>query len=577
MKKLIQPHLAPQASLLILGGACMVITALTTAVLSTTLKPIFDDIFIGHRRELLQMVAVGVLVVFVLKGLSEYGAALCAEIAGQNMIISLQKKLFSHLVFLDLAFFRARHEGHVTSLLLHDVRTLKASVLQTLNGFLKEGVTVMALLFVIFRENAKLASIALGGFPLILFLLVSCGRNIRKISWDLSLETASLHTFFQQIFQNITLVKASHTEVQEMESLEMRLEKMSQHVVKTGRIRALIHPIMEILGGLAIVMVLVQASLQVIKGRQTTGSFLTFITALLFIYRPMKNIIHLNTQLQEGLAAAERIQSVLETEETIEKQARLPLMIVSHSSQIFRGDIRFEHVTFGYDTHSSVLQDVSCSFEGGKRLALVGPSGSGKTTLFHLLLRFYRPQQGKILWGGIDIATMNLLELRKHIAFVSQDIVLFDESVANNIRYGMNATEEEVRQAAHLAFADEFIETLPQQYEARIGANGVKLSGGQRQRLALARAFLRNAPLLLLDEATSSLDAVSEGKIRQATERLSQERTVLIIAHRFSTIEKADKIFVMSKGGILEQGTHEQLIEQQGLYERMALFGTSVA
>ncbi len=362
-----------------------------------------------------------------------------------------------------------------------------------------------------------------------------------------------------------------------MSALRHRLNSLFKKSIKACFIRASVHPIMEILGGFSIVVVILSGGLQVIQGTQTTGSFLTFITALLFIYQPIKKIIRCNSQLQEGLASAERIQEVLDLSQ-YNTQDVGPKLIITESAIDFGGPLIFEKVCFGYPGTHAIIQDLSCLFQGQKNSAIVGPSGAGKSTLFQLLLRFYFAQKGKILIGNTDILTIPLEKWRQCMAFVGQNIALFDESVAYNIGYGIkNVSLKAIERAAELAFADEFICKLPQGYNTTIGSNGVKLSGGQRQRIALARAFLKDAPLLFLDEATSSLDTISEGKIQKAIKRLTFQRTTLVIAHRLSTIESADCIFVMQNGRFIEQGSHQQLMRAKGFYEQLALFQESVA
>jgi subfamily B ATP-binding cassette protein MsbA len=550
----------------------MVVAALTTAFLAQCLKPIFDDIFIGHQKERLFYIALGVLSIFIIKGISEYGATLCMEHVGLRIMNSLQQHLFDHLVFLDLDFFRKSHEGHITSLLLNDIRTIKNSVLQATSGILNQGFTIVGLIYVMVHQNPSLSLASFVGLPLVMGLLVYSGRKVRAVALKLSRDTGSLQIFFQQIFQNIALVKAYHTEAQESLSLKSRLIKLTDQMMQVCRIRSLIHPIMEIMGGIAIVIVIVIGGVQVMEGTQTTGSFLAFITALLFVYRPLKTIIQMNTTLQEGLAATERIQDILMTQETLEKQARCTTHFIPQPKSLFHQDIVLDHVGFTYpEAHQPLFKALSCRFKGGMRSAIVGPSGAGKTTLFHLLLRFYRPQQGCIRLGDVDFSQVNLQNLREHMALVSQDISLFDDTIAANISYGMNASLDQIREASSLAFADEFIDSLPLGYQTPVGSQGVKLSGGQRQRISLARAFLRNAPILLLDEATSALDGTSEKKIQEATMRLSQERTTLIIAHRFSTIEHANTIFVLNHGDLVQEGSHTELIAMPGLYKELAL------
>jgi ATP-binding cassette, subfamily B, bacterial MsbA len=555
------------------GCLCMIVTAISTAVLATYLKPIFDDIFIGHKKELLYWISAGVLSVFSIKGISEYGGNLCMEYVGQKMMLNIQKHLFEHLLHLNLHFFKKNHGAELMSLMTNDVRLVRNSILQALTGILKESVTVISLVSVMFFENWFLSCIALIGFPLAILPLVYCGRKVRKLTHSLQEDVSSFQVFFQQIFQGIVLIKTSQTENQEIQNLKERLDRFFKKSLRAFSTKALIHPVMEIFAGFAIVFVIINGGMQVMTGDQTTGSFLTFITSLLFVYRPAKNILNLNNILQEGLAATERVFHLLRQP----KQKIYACISKGDDFSAHKKDICFQDVTFQYpEQQSPILKSFSCCFKGGQKSALVGYSGAGKTTLFYLLLQFYHLSKGMIKIGEQNIQDLDPKILRQEIAFVSQETMLFDDTIYHNIAYGCPwATKEDVYEASALAYADEFILQLPEKFQTRIGENGTRLSGGQRQRLAIARAFLKKASILLLDEATSALDNASEAKIQKALERLTYQKTTIMIAHRLSTIESADCIFVLKNGSIDDFGKHADLLQKGGLYRELTLLSSS--
>jgi ATP-binding cassette, subfamily B, bacterial MsbA len=561
----------PHRTRLALGVLCMMGSALTMALLTTRLKPVFDDIFIGHRQDRLFYVAGGVFILCIVRGICEYGSSLISEFTGQSMMDSLQKRLFGHMLTLDLEFFRGQHEGRLTALLLNDVRTLRQSVLTSLSGLCAQVLLVIGLLVVMVRENVQMTLLAGTILPLVGQIMAWCGRRVRSGSRQLAGEMDGLHIFFQQVLQNIMLIKAQYTQEQEAVRLDERLDKMRVQTAKVAGVRSLVHPMMELLGGAAIVAVIFVGGSQVIEGKKTAGSFFTFLMALLVIYRPLKLTIQLNSQLQEGMAAAERVHAMLSqapmNEAALSDQSgRLP------SRQDFQADLCFRNVNFAYPTREgNVLENLDFCLPAGKTTAIVGPSGAGKSTLFALLMRFYRPTQGQITLGDVPIDEFCLKPWRQALAFVSQESILFDDTVAANMAYGMNVDKQSLQEAARLACADEFIHDLPDGYQTIIGARGAKLSGGQRQRIALARAFLRDASLVLQDEPTSALDSLSESSVKEATARLCQGRTTLIIAHRLATIEHADHVIVLSKGRVVQQGAPSALMACDGLYRRLAL------
>ncbi len=562
-------YIKPHYVVLALGTFSMTLSGASTAMLTTYLKPLFDNLLMEHER--MGFVCTGILCFSLMKGISGYGSVLCVEYFEHKISQSFQKDLFSKILSLDLHFFYHNHRGNISSLLLQDVNVLKTSVASALISMINHGLCVFFLLIVMMRNNFFLAFVTFLSFSFILLPFTYFGKKVHKLTGKLQAYSAQLQVFFHQVFQNIMLVKTSNMENQEIASMDSQVNELFLKNMRISRFRALIHPVVELLATVAILVTLLYSALY---QNQTPGGFLSFLTALIFIYTPVREMVSLSTKLQGGLAVARRLFSILEKTAPEEVDARSHVSghsAVPHVPLDFGQPIIFRQVTFSYpEGERNILNDFSATFEGKKRIAIVGISGVGKTSILNLLLRFYHPQKGGIFLGNHDIRTIPLEEWRRNIAFVSQDIMLFDDTVFNNIRYGLqDATHHQVREAAAMAYADTFIEELPQGYDTMIGENGVRLSGGQRQRLVLARAFLRNSPLLLLDEATSSLDSIAEKNVQEALHKLMDNRTTFIVAHRLSTIESVDEIFVFENGAIVEHGKHEELLAKQGAYSRL--------
>ncbi|MDC0349383.1 ABC transporter ATP-binding protein/permease, partial [Alphaproteobacteria bacterium] len=417
-----------------------------------------------------------------------------------------------------------------------------------------------------FYQDPFLASISFFVFPVAILPIVRIGKRMRKVSISTQKETGFFLSLLKEIFQGARLVKAYGMEAYETDRAKKTIEDLFHLSIKSNRIKSLSSPIMETLGGVAIVVVISYGGYQVISGHSTAGAFFSFITALLLAYEPMKSLAKLNANLQEGLAATGRIFSTLDNKPKIQDTKEG----ATSSFVIEKGEVSFQRVSFAYEEGQKVLKNISLDIQRGQQIALVGQSGSGKSTLMNLILRFYEPTQGKIFVDGQPVEKISLHNLRKGLALVSQEVILFDDTVKANILYGRpEASFEEIVYAAKKAAAHKFIMALPKGYDTQIGESGVRLSGGQRQRLSIARAVLKNAPILLLDEATSSLDTESEHQVQKALDHLMKGRTSLIIAHRLSTVRRADKIFVLDKGEIVESGTHAQLLKKNTIYANL--------
>ncbi|MEB3702827.1 ABC transporter ATP-binding/permease protein [Candidatus Bealeia paramacronuclearis] len=564
VERLWREHISKYKKIIFFGLFCMGISASMTAALAKMLEPLFDDVFFVRNEDMLWIVAATVFTVFVLKGLSGFGDSMSMVYVGQKIIADIQKRLFSHFLDSDLAYFHARSSGELVSRFTNDVNMMRSAVTNSLTSLGKDTLSLIFLVGLMFYQDFNLAAIAFFVFPVAILPIVKIGKKMRKVSGNTQVEMATFNILLNQVFQGVRIVKSYAMESYERGRANVVIDTLCQLVIKSGRTRAASHPIMETLGGIAIVTVILYGGLQVIHGDRTTGTFISFITALLLAYEPLKRIANLNANLQEGLAAAVRVFEALDMKPTLKDKKDAQLLLVA------KGNIEISKVSFNYPSGKKALMDINIKIPGGKRIALVGPSGGGKSTLMNMIPRFYDVNEGKITIDGLDIRDVTMSSLRSQIALVSQEVILFDDTVRANIAYGrMGAKEEDIVKAATLAAAHEFILALPQGYDTIVGEQGIRLSGGQRQRLSIARAMLKNAPVLLLDEATSALDTESERQVQAALNRLMEGRTTLVIAHRLSTVMDADSIYVIEDGRVTEVGKHEDLMKNKKTYARL--------
>jgi ATP-binding cassette, subfamily B, bacterial MsbA len=562
--RLIREYVRPHRALFGLAFLAMALEAATTGALAKLIEPVLDEIFVARNANMLTPVALGVLVVFVFKALGGYLQALLLGQIGNRVVADMQKQLFRHLIHADLAFFQARQAGALVAHFTSDIRLLQSVVSNAFTSVGKDALTLMVLVGVMFWQDWRLAVIAFVVFPVAIYPISRLGRRMRKITTNAQHEVGTLASLLGQAFQGIRQVKADHQEGFEITRTSRTIDALMFIINKANRVRAAASPMMEALGGIAIVAVILYGGQQVIAGTKTTGNFFSFITAFLMAYEPVKRLSRLNTQLQEGVALCARVFQLMDIPATITEAADArPLRITG-------GTVTFAAARFAYADGTEAVKGISFTVSAGHKVALVGASGGGKSTLINLIPRFHDLTDGSISIDGQDIRSLTLESLRRQIALVSQDVVLFDDTVAGNIAYSRpEATEAEMIKAAKAAAAHEFITALPDGYQTRIGEHGVKLSGGQRQRLSIARALLKDAPILLLDEATSALDTESERRIQDALQHLMQGRTTLVVAHRLSTIQNADCIHVIDSGTIVESGQHSDLLAQGGAYARL--------
>jgi ATP-binding cassette, subfamily B, bacterial MsbA len=562
--RLLRDHVRPQLRWLVWAVLCMSCYAGATAGQAWIMQPILDHVFLAHDRLVLVLVPAAIIVLALLKAVSGYGQAVLMARIGQRVIADLQQRLFDHLIHSDLGYLVARGPGHVISRLTFDTQQLRLAVTTALTTVVRDFLTMLGLVGLMIHQDWQLASIALLGCPLAIWPIQRLGRRMRKVSRQTQTHMAKLASRLDQTFLGVRQVKADNREADESKRTGALIEELFGLNLKAARVNAINSPIMEAVGGCAVAIVVLYGGSQVLAGHTTPGAFFSFIAALLFTYRPLKTLANLHTQLQVGLAAAERIYALIDRQPAVREQPGAGPLVVD------RGEIQFADVAFGYRPNRPALRGLDLVIPAGLSVALVGPSGAGKSTMLNLILRFYDVDQGAVLIDRQDVRGVTLASLRGSIALVSQDVDLFDGSVRANIAYGRpDASLEAVVAAAEAAAAHEFVTALPQGYDTEIGPSGYSLSGGQRQRLGIARAMLKDAPILLLDEATSALDSEAERVVQTALRRLMHGRTTVVIAHRLSTVIGADLIAVVETGRVVETGTHHALLARGGSYAQL--------
>jgi len=556
---------------LALAVVFMGLMAAATAMSAWLMKPVVNQIFIARDPTMLWLIGGAILATFTIKGVSSYIQATLMAHVGLKIVADMQNRLYHHMTDLDLGFFHDNATGTLVSRYTVDVGSMRVAVSHAITVFGKDMLSLIGLVSVMFIQDWELALIAFFVFPIAILPIAKIGRRMRKVTINTQIEMGQLTTTLEQSFQGIRVIKSYGMEAYERGRIADLVDKLYHLYFKSMRTRALSSPIMETLGGVAITTVIIYGGYRVIDNATDPGGFFSFITALLLAYEPMKRLANLNATVQEGLAGAQRTFEALDHPSRITEKPDAANLNVPH------GEISFENLSFTYDTAKDVhghqdaaLSSLSITVPAGQTVALVGPSGAGKSTMVNLVPRFYDPNAGRVCIDGQDIRAVTFKSLRQAIALVSQEVMLFDDTVKSNIAYGrQDATFEDIQDAARNAAAHDFISQLPDGYDTMVGEHGVRLSGGQRQRLAIARAILKNAPILLLDEATSALDTKSERHVQAALHELMKGRTTLVIAHRLSTIVDADLICVLDHGQIAEQGTHTELLAKGGLYANL--------
>jgi len=557
-------YVKPYKSWLVISMVCMVIVASMAGAQAYLVKPLLDEIFFNKDSTMLKLVPLVIMGVFLVKGLFSYSYNYFLQKVGQSIIRDLRNLLYSHIQSLPLSFFQKKPTGELISRILSDVNLIQGAVSNVLVGILKDTCQVIFLIGVIFYQDWRMASIAMISLPLVIYPIVNFGRRHRRLSRGSQQTTAQVSNILYETITGNRIVKAFSMEKYEVSRFAKTLDELFAIVMRNTRIGAISSPLMEVLGGVGISLVVWYGGSQVIADKSTPGTFFSFLTALIMIYQPIKGVSAINNSLQQGIAAAERVFDVLDIQSDVaEKKDAIELPLIKDA-------IEFTNARFQYDKDTEVLKGINLKVKAGEVLAVVGTSGGGKSTLVNLIPRFYDVSSGSLTIDGTDIRDVTFKSLRDQVGVVTQQTILFNDTVRNNIAYGsLDASEEQIKDAARAAHALSFIQNMPKGFDTVIGESGARLSGGERQRISIARAILKNAPILILDEATSSLDTESEHEVQQAIENLVQSRTTIVIAHRLSTIRNADRIVVIQAGEIVEEGTHDTLLPLGGVYKML--------
>ena len=534
----------------------------STAAVAWLLDPAIKKIFVDKNKEFMLLIPVAIILAFTIKGISLYIVRTSMIKVGAAIEKEIQHDLTKTIINADTQVLEKKHSGKFIGHLLFDAALIIQLVSTTILNLIKDSLTLIALLSLMFYQNWKLSLFAIIMIPLATITAKSLGKRTSKITTQVQEKIGIITTYFSEILKNSKIIKTYQKEPFEFARADKFLEEAKEKGQKMGIILVRATPIMEVLTGFMIAGLIYYAATMVGDGSLEINNFFSFLAAMMLSYQPVRSLATLNIGIQQGLSGARRVLAVIDEERKINENINAKDLIIDKAT------IEYKDVSFGYDAKKEILKSINLKIEGGDIMALVGHSGAGKTTIMNLIPRFYNVSSGDILIDNQSIYKVSLFSLRKNISLVSQDITLFDDTIFSNIAYAdSKASKEKILEACKFSAAHNFVEQLPKKYDTLIGENGVRLSGGEKQRISIARAILKNAPIILLDEATSSLDADTEHKIQEAIMYLTKNKTTIIIAHRLSTVLRANKIFIVEQGGIVAEGNHDYLIKNSKIYK----------
>jgi len=542
----------------------IVLTSLTTAATAWLLDPAIKEIFENKNKQMLYLIPIAIVFTFIIKAFSIYGTRIITIKVGIKIIKNIQTLMAQKFLLSDISHITKKHSGKYLSNFTNDTTILFTVLTGVVVTLFKETFTLIALLALMFYHDWQLSLLAMIMIPVAAISSKNIGKKMGK-KVHVSLEASDkFMKFLSEIIKGSWLIKIYQKEEDELKKISMIIDERFKAIRKVEQTRLGAGPIMEIISAIAIAIVVFFAGYRSMQGAITLGEFVSFLAALMLAYQPVRALAGINVGIQEGITAAKRIYEIIDQKNEIYNDENAPSLKLKNAT------LEFKNISFTYPDGTHALKNLSAKIEGGKKVGLVGISGSGKTTFLNLIPRFFNLKHGTILIDDQNINNINLNSLRKEISIVSQDVILFDDTIRSNILYGnASASDDEIINACKFAAAQEFIEKLPNKYETIIGENGIKLSGGQKQRLSIARAILKDSPIILLDEATSSLDSDSEAVIQKAIENLTKNKTTIIIAHRLSTIMNCDKILVFDSGQIVAEGSHEFLVNNSLIYKNL--------
>ena len=542
----------------------MITSALATAASAWLLDPAIKMIFVNKDKQMLYLIPLGIILILTLKGISTFFVKIISIKISLNIAENIQVSMAKKILNLDITSISEKHSGRFISNFVVDIHIFLSTISNIVINSIKESLTLIALLSVMIYHDWKLSIVALTVLPIAAFCSKKFGKKMGKKSTLSMIASENFSSFLSELIKGSWLIKIYQKEKEEFERTKILISEKFKKAKKVEQVRLGSGPIMEFIIAVAIGLIIFFGGYRSINGNLTMGEFISFLASLMLAYAPVRALAGINVGLNEGLAAARRIYALIDKEDKILEDKSLPIL------QISSGNIIFQNVNFSYSDNSVILNNVNININGGSKTGIIGESGSGKSTILNLIPRFFDLTEGKILIDKQEINNVRLSSLRKAISIVSQDTILFDDTIKKNIAYAKkNATDDEIYKASKLAGIDNFVNSLENGYETLVGENGVKLSGGQKQRISVARAFLKNAPIILLDEATSSLDSDSEEKIKQALNELTKNKTTLIISHKLSTIITCEKIYVINKGKIIGEGTHLELVKNSAYYRNL--------